>query len=149
MSSPAERHPVRRVGSATRHTFRSLRVRNYRLWFTGQTISLSGTWMQAVGQGWLVYTMTHNAFYLGLTAAFQFLPVLLLGAYGGVIADRFDKRSVLIATQTFFMAQAAGDVARGGDRCRPAVDGLVARLGLWASSTCSTTRRGRASPSRW
>ena len=106
MSGRPGKSPVRRVGSATRRTFRSLRVRNYRLWFTGQTISLCGTWMQAVGQGWLVYSLTHNAFYLGITAALQFLPVLLFGTYGGLIADRFDKRRVLIATQAFFMAQA-------------------------------------------
>lgn len=98
--------PVRRLTAATGRTFRSLRVRNYRLWFVGQTISLSGTWMQSTGQSWLVWTLTHNAVYLGLTAALQFLPVLLLGAYGGVIADRFDKRHVLMATQALFMAQA-------------------------------------------
>ncbi len=106
MSGGADRRPVRRVTRATRRTFRSLRVRNYRLWFVGQTISLSGTWMQAVAQGWLVYSLTHNAVYLGLTAALQFLPVLLLGAYGGVVADRLDKRHVLIATQLLFMVQA-------------------------------------------
>lgn len=98
--------PVRRVTHTTRQTFRSLRVRNYRLWFVGQTVSLSGTWMQSVAQSWLVYSLTHNAFYLGLTAALQFLPVLLLGAFGGVVADRFDKRRVLIMTQLLFMAQA-------------------------------------------
>lgn len=106
MSSGPRTSPVGRAGSAARRTFRSLHVRNYRLWFTGQTISLCGTWMQAVGQGWLVYSLTHNAFYLGITAALQFLPVLLFGTYGGLIADRFDKRRVLIATQAFFMAQA-------------------------------------------
>jgi MFS family permease len=106
MSGGAERRPVHRVTRATRRTFRSLRVRNYRLWFVGQTISLSGTWVQAVAQGWLVYSLTHNAVYLGLTAALQFLPVLLLGAYGGVVADRLDKRHVLIATQLLFMVQA-------------------------------------------
>ncbi|MGO8683378.1 MAG: MFS transporter [Thermoleophilia bacterium] len=89
-------------------TFRSLRTRNYRLWFVGQTISQSGTWMQSVAQGWLVLDLTHNsAFDLGITVALQFVPVLFLGAFGGLIADRFDKRKVLIATQTAFTVQAA------------------------------------------
>jgi MFS family permease len=106
MSTPAQLSPAGRVASATRRTFRSLRVRNYRLWFVGQTVSLSGTWMQATGQAWLVYRLTRSAWDLGLTAAFQFLPILILGAYGGVIADRFDKRHVLMATQVLFLVQA-------------------------------------------
>ena len=96
-----------RAAGGLRHTFRSLRVRNYRLWFFGQTVSQSGTWMQSVAQSWLVWTLTHSAFYLGLTAALQFLPILLLGAVGGLVADRVDKRRVLVATQTAFTLQAA------------------------------------------
>ena len=125
MSRRSRSRPVRRVGDATRRTFRSLRVRNYRLWFAGQTISLCGTWMQAVGQGWLVYSLTHNAFYLGITAALQFLPVLVLGAYGGVVADRFDKRHVLIATQVLFMAQALA-------MCLLVATGVVQLWMVWA-----------------
>lgn len=106
MSTPALLSPARRVVGATGRTFRSLRVRNYRLWFVGQTVSLSGTWMQTTGQSWLVLRLTHNAVDLGLTAALQFLPVLIFGAYGGVIADRFDKRHVLILTQVLFLVQA-------------------------------------------
>ncbi len=106
MSTPAQLSPARRVAGATGRTFRSLRVRNYRLWFIGQTVSLSGTWMQTTGQSWLVLRLTHNAVDLGLTAALQFLPVLIFGAYGGVIADRFDKRHVLILTQVLFLVQA-------------------------------------------
>jgi len=106
MSSPAQLSPTGRVASATRRTFRSLRVRNYRLWFIGQTVSLSGTWMQTTGQAWLVYRLTRSAWDLGLTAALQFLPILILGAYGGVIADRFDKRHVLMVTQVLFLVQA-------------------------------------------
>ena len=87
--------------------FRSLRTRNYRLWFVGQTISQSGTWMQSTAQSWLVYELTHNAFYLGVTMALQFLPVLAFGLLGGLVADRFDKRRVLLVTQTAFTAQAA------------------------------------------
>ena len=86
--------------------FRSLRTRNYRLWFFGQTISQSGTWMQSTAQSWLVWTLTHNAFYLGITMALQFLPVLAFGLIGGLVADRFDKRHVLLATQTAFTVQA-------------------------------------------
>ena len=87
------------VGNATRHTFRSLRVRNYRLFFTGQLVSVSGTWMQQVAQSWLVLTLTDSGFDLGVTVALQFLPMLLFGMWGGVIADRFDKRRVLMAAQ--------------------------------------------------
>ena len=62
--------------------FRSLRTRNYRLWFFGQTISQSGTWMQSTAQSWLVWELTHNGFYLGITMALQFLPVLPFGLVG-------------------------------------------------------------------
>ena len=87
------------VGRATRRTFRSLRVRNYRLFFAGQLISVSGTWMQQVAQSWLVLTITGSGLDLGVTVALQFLPMLLFGMWGGVVADRFDKRRVLIAAQ--------------------------------------------------
>ena len=88
-------------------TFRSLHVRNYRLWFVGQLISTTGTWMQSTAQAWLVLRLTGSAVDLGITVGLQFGPVLFLGPWGGVIADRFDKRRVLIATQSAFMAQAA------------------------------------------
>jgi len=87
--------------------FRSLQTRNYRLWFFGQTVSQSGTWMQSVAQYWLVLELTHSAFDLGITAALQFAPVLLFGTIGGLVADRFDKRRVLLVTQTAFTVQAA------------------------------------------
>ena len=124
MSSVAQTLPVRRLTEVTRRTFRSLRVRNYRAWFIGQTVSMSGTWMQTVAQGWLVYSLTHNALYLGLTAALQFLPILVFGTYGGLISDRLDKRHVLMATQTLFMVQASRDVPGRGHRRGPAVDDL-------------------------
>ena len=89
-----------------RRMFRSLRTRNYRLWFFGQTVSQCGTWMQSVAQYWLVLELTHSAFDLGITAALQFAPVLLFGTIGGLVADRFDKRKVLLVTQTAFTAQA-------------------------------------------
>ena len=81
-------------------TFAALQVRNFRLFFTGQSISLIGTWMQSVALAWLVLTISHSGTTLGLVVAAQFTPVLLLGAYGGLIADRVDKRRLLIATQS-------------------------------------------------
>jgi MFS family permease len=97
---------VRRIGRAT---FSSLKNRNYRLYFTGQIISVSGTWMQRLAQAWLILTLTHNnGFALGIESGLQFLPMLLFGAWGGVIADRFDKRRILYATQI-----AAGLLALG------------------------------------
>jgi MFS family permease len=96
----------RRAPAFLQRMFRSLRTRNYRLWFFGQTVSQCGTWMQSVAQYWLVYQLTHSAFDLGITAALQAAPVLLFGTIGGLVADRFDKRKVLLVTQTAFTAQA-------------------------------------------
>lgn len=83
--------------------WRALRHRNYRLFFAGQLISLIGTWMQSVAQGWLVLQLTGNPFYLGLVAVAQFGPVLVLGLFGGIIADVLPKRKTLIVTQTIAM----------------------------------------------
>jgi MFS family permease len=81
-------------------TFRSLRVRNYRLFATGQVVSLSGTWAQRVAQDWLVLLIAPNpGVALGITTALQFLPMLLFGLYGGVLADRYDKRRLLLGAQ--------------------------------------------------
>jgi MFS family permease len=81
-------------------TFRSLRVRNYRLFFLGQAVSVSGTWVQVVAQGWLVLEISHDsAVAVGVITALQQVPVLLFGAWGGVLADRWDKRRTLIVTQ--------------------------------------------------
>jgi MFS family permease len=93
-------------GAFWRQTFSSLKVPNYRLYFTGQSISLIGTWMQMTAQSWLVLTLTHSSTDLGLAVALQALPVLLLGPYGGVVADRVDKRRLMIALQTAMGAQA-------------------------------------------
>ncbi len=86
-----------------RTTFRSLRVRNYRLYFTGQLISVSGTWMQSVALAWLVVRYLaprgQAGLDVGFTTALQFLPMLLLGAWGGVVVDRVDKRRLLFVTQ--------------------------------------------------
>jgi MFS family permease len=80
-------------------TFSSLRIRNYRLYFIGQAISLSGTWMQSIGQAFLVLKLTGSGTVLGLVTAAQTLPVLLLGPWGGLIADRYPKRNILYFTQ--------------------------------------------------
>jgi MFS family permease len=80
--------------------FRSLRIRNYRLYASGQLISLTGTWMQRVAQDWLVLELTNSGTALGLVTALQFGPSLLLGLWGGVLADRLDKRKLLLVTQS-------------------------------------------------
>jgi MFS family permease len=88
-------------------TFRSLHVRNYRLFFAGQSTSLIGTWMQTIALSWLVLELSDNSgFAVGLVLALQYLPSLLLSPYGGVVADRFDKRRVLFATQIVMAATA-------------------------------------------
>jgi MFS family permease len=86
--------------SALRPALRSFDVPNYRRYFAGQLVSLSGTWMQVVAEMWLVLQLTHSGFAVGVAAALQFSPMLIGGAWGGLIADRFDKRRLLIATQT-------------------------------------------------
>ena len=78
---------------------RAFRHRNYRLFFGGQAISLVGTWMQQVAQGWLVLQLTHDPLWLGLVSLAQFGPVIVLGLFGGVIADQIPKRKTLTATQ--------------------------------------------------
>ncbi|MPZ68116.1 MAG: MFS transporter [Actinobacteria bacterium] len=79
--------------------FRSLHIPNYRRYFIAQTVSMTGTWLQAVAQIWLVLSITGSPVALGITSALQFAPMLLFGAWGGVIADRFDKRRILMITQ--------------------------------------------------
>ncbi len=91
---------MRRVSLAFGRTFGSLRVRNYRLYFAGQIVSVSGTWMQSVAQAWLVLKLTGSGVALGGVTGLQFVPMLFAGAWGGVIADRMDKRKVLVATQS-------------------------------------------------
>ena len=87
------------VRRATRRTFGALRVRNFRIYFAGQLISISGTWMQAVAQGWLVLQLTNSGVALGIAIALQFLPMLIAGTWGGLIVDRMSKRKILFFTQ--------------------------------------------------
>lgn len=88
------------------HVFRSLRHRNFRLYYLGQLVSLNGTWMQSVAQSWLVYRLTDSGTMLGLVGAMTLLPNLLFGIYGGWLADRFARRRVLAIAQLLAMLQA-------------------------------------------
>jgi MFS family permease len=92
--------PVTSFAALGQQTFSSLSNRNYRRYFTGQAISLVGTWMQTVAQSWLVLQLTNSGTALGLVVALQTLPTLILGPYGGVIADRIDKRKLMIGLQS-------------------------------------------------
>src|SRR5258708_1030756 len=83
--------------------FIALRHRNFRLFWFGQLISLIGTWMQSTAQAWLVLELTRSAWWLGVVGALQFLPVLLLALFGGVLADRLPKRTGLLFTQSSSM----------------------------------------------
>src|SRR4029078_13481188 len=88
--------------------FRALQVhRNFRLFWTGQTVSLIGTWMQTVGVGWLALEVTNIAFMVGVISAAGSFPVLLLSLYGGVLADRRSKLRIVIVCQTLLLAEAA------------------------------------------
>jgi MFS family permease len=95
---------VTALRAAAHQTFSSLRIRNYRLYFTAQLISVSGTWMQTVAQAWLVLHLTGSGVDLGIVVGLQFLPMLLFGPVGGLVADRFNKRQLL------YLTQAAGGV---------------------------------------
>src|SRR6266702_6103342 len=92
--------------AARRYGFGALAHRNYRLFFVGQGISLVGTWLQNVGEGWLILTLTNSPFYVGLTAALSSIGVLLFSLYAGVVADRVDKRRVIVFMQLAFMLEA-------------------------------------------
>ena len=89
------------MNAVARRTFAALRFRNFRLYAASQLVSFSGTWMQSLAQSWLVLELTGSGTALGTLLAFQFLPTLFLAPLGGLIADRFDKRRVLIGTQMF------------------------------------------------
>lgn len=95
MSEAAEPASDRHVS-----TFAALGERNYRWYFSGSVISNTGTWMQRIAQDWLVLELTHSPFAVGVTMALQFLPLMLFGLYGGVLADRFSKRGLLLLTQS-------------------------------------------------
>src|SRR6266581_450558 len=98
--------PPKPLGKGLLRAFTSLGQRNYRLFWFGQMISLIGSYMQTIGQAWLVLELTHSAWQLGLVGALQFLPIMLFSLFGGVFADRWPKHQVLRVTQTFAMIQA-------------------------------------------
>jgi MFS family permease len=98
---------VTRVGLAVHRTFHAMKhSRNFRLFFIGQAISVTGTWMQMVATAWLVLRLTGSGVALGVETALAFGPILVLGAWAGVIADRHDKRTILIVTQVAYAALA-------------------------------------------
>jgi MFS family permease len=92
--------------SGLKTTLRALRHRNYRLYFGGQGISLTGSWMQQVAMGWLVYRLTGSAFYLGLVAFFAQVPVIFMSPLAGVLADRWNRMHIMLVAQFLAMAQA-------------------------------------------
>ena len=93
-------------GAGGRSLLRAFRHRNYQLYFGGQLISLTGTWMQSVAQSWLVYRLTGSAVLLGLVGFAGQIPVFLLASVGGAVADRRERRPILVVTQTCAMVLA-------------------------------------------
>ncbi|MFN2238358.1 MAG: MFS transporter [Thermoanaerobaculia bacterium] len=98
--------PIAETSKRRSSPLRALRHRNYRLFFFGQMISLSGTWMQSVAQAWLIYRLTGSPFFLGLIGFANNFPVFFIAPFGGALADRLPRRSILIATQTTSMTLA-------------------------------------------
>ena len=120
------------VRRTLRDTFTSLAVPNFRRFFVGQMVSVSGTWMQMIGQSWLVLDLTGSPAALGIVTAAQFLPLLFLGPYTGVVADRRDKRKILLATQvaSMVLALVLGVVVATGVTQLWMVIGLAGALGV-------------------
>src|SRR5919205_4072389 len=110
MSTATETASFATAGSASKprfgSTFRALRHRDFRLFWVGQAVSTTGTWMQGTGQAWLVLQLTNSPFALGTVTMFQTLPVMIFGLFGGVVADRLPKRQLLLFTQTVMLLQA-------------------------------------------
>jgi MFS family permease len=99
---------IRAWSQAAASGFEALGVRNFRLFWSGQLISLTGTWMQTTAQAWLVLQLTNGSpFALGVVITLQYIPVMLFALFGGVLADRLPKRKTLVATQTLLMIQAS------------------------------------------
>ncbi len=96
-----------RARDVTARTFSALKIRNYRCYFAGQSVSMIGTWMQSIAQSWLVFSLTRSGFAVGLVVAFQALPVLVFGPVGATLGDRFGKYRVLFWTQSLAGVQAA------------------------------------------
>lgn len=120
------------MNALARRTFAALQFRNYRLYLSSQLVSFSGTWMQSLAQSWLVLQLTGSGTALGTVLAFQFLPTLFLAPIGGMIADRFDKRRLLIGTQTAagLLSLALGLLVLGGHVALWMVFAIAAGFGL-------------------
>jgi len=103
MRDPARGAPRAGSGFALANGGRAFRHRNYRLFFGGQVVSVSGTWMQNIATAWLVLELTHSPVAVGILAAFQFLPYTVFGLFAGVLVDRLDVRRTIIATQVMSM----------------------------------------------
>ncbi len=136
-----------------KHSLRAFRHRDYRLFFSGQLLSLIGTWIQQLATGWLVYRLTGSAWLLGVTAFASQIAMLVLAPIGGLRADRVDRRKLLLATQILALAQALalgarllrahrGLAHRGDGGAAGHGDGL--RHAPWPSWACS--RSVRSSP---
>ena len=106
MPGPGGPRPAVSKEAVTSQTFRAFRNRNYRLYYIGQTISLSGTWMQTIAQAWLVLQITNSKIALGTVTMLQFLPITIFVLFAGVIADRVPKRNFILCTQALAMSQA-------------------------------------------
>jgi MFS family permease len=115
-----------------RRTFISLANPNFRVYFLGSAVSVSGTWMQRVAQDWLVLQLTHDGVALGISSALQFAPTLVLGAWGGAVIDRVDRRRLLLATQAIsaLLAAALGAVTATGVVTLWMVYALALALGI-------------------
>ena len=122
----------RREAGPGQHRFAAFGNRNFRLYFVGQTISTIGSWTQSLAVIWLVLEITNRSDRLGLTTALQFLPMLLLGAPAGVLADKFDNRKLLLATSTAsgLLATAFGVVVASGHVTIWWIYALTTMLGL-------------------
>ena len=140
------------TGAATpRPAFGALRHRNFRLFLAGQFVSLSGTWMQTIAQGWLVLQLTNSAFQVGLVTTINTLPVLLFTLYGGVIADRVNKRRFLIVLQTLMLLEAlalavltgTGRVTVGWVMVLAAVQGVLVAFEIPARQSFLVEMTGR------
>src|SRR5581483_1468917 len=105
MPTPIE-SDVRSEGRQLPHALRAFRHRNFCLFFAGQLVSRTGYWMQGMAQGWLVYRLSHSSFMLGLVAFAGQIPAVVLGPFGGVVADRLSRYKICLCTQILFMVQA-------------------------------------------
>ena len=95
------------LGGRARHVFRALRHRDFRVFWFGQAVSVTGLWMQTMALSWLVYRLTDSPFHLGLLAAARFGPSLVLSPLAGVVTDRVARRDLVLATQAASLVQAA------------------------------------------